>query len=574
MNQRCSFIFLCLSGVLFQAAGQSAAAQSAATLSAAGKTTGHPAGGRTISRNASDQSFSRPKLVVGIVVDQMRWDYLYRYSDRYGSGGFRRLLNEGFTCENTYISHLPSYTAVGHSTIFTGSVPAIHGITGNEWIDQATGRSQYCVADSTVSPVGGTSPAGNMSPRNLLATTITDELMLATNFRSKVVGISLKDRASILPAGHTPTGAFWFDDVKGCFSTSTWYMKALPEWVSAFNAQDEPDRLVANGWSTLYPLDTYTQSTADDEPWEGLFKDEKAAVFPHDIAKFYKEDHDNIRSSPFGNTLTLDFAKAAIAGYSLGQGNATDFLTINCASTDYVGHKYGPNSIEVEDVYLRLDKDLAAFFSYLDSKVGKGNYTVFLTADHGASHAVNFMKAHQIPAGLSGIRNIIKGLNDTLSARFGVKDLVLSGANYYVNYNLAKIRQEGLSLDSLKKVSIAFLEKAAGIQYVIDMANVAAALMPAQIREMVNNGFNRKRSGSILLLPEPGWFDGSDKGTTHGTWNPQDTHIPLVFMGWGVRHGVLYRTVHMTDIAPTVASLLHIQMPDGNIGEAIGEVIR
>jgi len=534
-------IYLFLSGILFQAAGQSPA---------------------------------RPKLVVGIVVDQMRWDYLYRYSDRYGSGGFRRLLNEGFTCENTYITHLPSYTAVGHSTIFTGSVPAVHGITGNDWIDQASGKSVYCVADSTVTPVGGTSPAGNMSPRNLLATTVTDELMLATNFRSKVVGVSLKDRASILPAGHTPTGAFWFDDVKGCFSTSTWYMKELPDWVAKFNAQDEPDRLVANGWSPLYPLNTYTQSTADDEPWEGLFKDEKAAVFPHDIAKYYKEDHDNIRSSPFGNTLTLDFARAAIDGYSLGQGSATDFLTINCASTDYVGHKYGPNSIEVEDVYLRLDKDLAAFFSFLDGKVGKGNYTVFLTADHGASHAVNFLKAHHIPSGLSGIRNIIKGLNDTLSARFGVKDLVLSGTNYYVNYNLAKIRHEGLSLDSIKRVSIAFLEKAPGIQFVIDMANVAATLMPDQIREMANNGYNRKRSGSILLLPEPGWFDGSDKGTTHGTWNPQDTHIPLVFMGWGIRHGTLYRTVHMTDIAPTVASLLHIQMPDGNIGEAIGEVIK
>jgi arylsulfatase A-like enzyme len=548
-------LYLFLAGSIFQAAGQSMGAGAAA-------------------RSATGQSIARPKLVVGIVVDQMRWDYLYRYSDRYGSGGFRRLLNEGFTCENTYISHLPSYTAVGHSTIFTGSVPAIHGITGNDWIDQASGKSQYCVADSTVAPVGGTSPAGNMSPRNLLATTMTDELMLATNFRSKVVGVSLKDRASILPAGHTPTGAFWFDDVKGCFSTSTWYMKELPEWVAKFNAQNEPEKLAANGWSTLYPLNTYTQSTADDEPWEGLFKDEKTAVFPHDIAKYYKEDHDNIRSSPFGNTLTLDFARAAIEGYSLGQGPVTDFLTINCASTDYVGHKYGPNSIEVEDVYLRLDKDLAAFFSYLDNKVGKGNYTVFLTADHGASHAVNFMKAHQIPAGLAGIRTIIKGLNDTLAARFGVKDLVLSGINYYVNYNLAKIRHEGLSLDSLKKVSIACLEKAPGIQFVIDMSNVPATLMPAQIREMVNNGYNRKRSGSILLLPEPGWFDGSDKGTTHGTWNPQDTHIPLVFMGWGIRHGALYRTVHMTDIAPTVSSLLHIQMPDGNIGEAIGEVIK
>lgn len=517
---------------------------------------------------------ARPKLVVGIVVDQMRWDYLYRYSARYGAGGFKRLLNEGFSCEDTYISHLPSYTAVGHTTVFTGSVPSIDGIAGNDWIDQATGKDVYCVEDSTVQPVGGTAPAGNMSPRNLLATTVTDELMLATNFHSRVVGVSLKDRASILPAGHTPTGAFWFDDVKGVFSTSTWYMKELPAWVSAFNAANEPEKLVAGGWNTLYPPDTYLQSTPDNSPWEGMFRGETAPVFPHDIAKAYHEDHDNIRSSPFGNTLTLDFARAAIEGYALGQREVTDFLTINCASTDYVGHKYGPNSVEVEDVYLRLDRDLAAFFTFLDARVGKGKYTVFLTADHGASHAVNFMKEHQIPAGLSGLRAMMKGLNDTLTAVTGTKDLVISSTNYYVNFSFAKLRLAGLPLDSVKKVAMAYLSHQGGMQYVIDMENVAGANLPQRIRGMVENGYNRKRSGSILLLPEPGWFDGGATGTTHGTWNPQDTHIPLVFMGWGVKHGVSYRTMHMTDIAPTVAALLHIQMPNGNIGDVIGEAIK
>jgi len=519
-------------------------------------------------------ALSRPRLIVGIVVDQMRWDYLYRYYNRYGTGGFRRLLSEGFSCEDTYINHLPAFTAVGHTTIFSGSVPSIDGIAGNDWIDQATGKSVYCTQDDSVQPVGGTSPAGNMSPRNLLATTITDELMLATNFQSRVVGVSLKDRASILPAGHTPTGAFWFDDVKGCFSTSTWYMKELPEWVNRFNAKAEPDQLVAGGWNTLYPIDTYTESTPDNSPWEGLFKGETSPVFPHDIARFYKEDHDNIRSSPFGNTLTLDFAKAAVEGYALGQRDATDFLTINSASTDYVGHKYGPNSIEEEDVFLRLDKDLAAFFSYLDSKVGKGNYLVFLTADHGASHSIDFMRSHQIPAGFVGIRNLMKKLGDTLSAVFGVNDLLLNSSNYYVNFNLALIRQANLSFDSLKRVAIYWLQQQAALQYVVDMADIGKTALPQPLHEMVINGYNRKRSGSILLIPNPGWFDGFEKGTTHGVWNPQDTHIPLVFMGWHIPHGALYRTVHMTDIAPTLANLLHIQAPDGNIGDPIPELIR
>ena len=398
--------------------------------------------------------------------------------------------------------------------------------------------------------------------------------MLATNFQSRVVGVSLKDRASILPAGHTPTGAFWFDDVKGCFSTSTWYMKELPEWVIRFNAKDEPHQLVAGGWNTLYPIDTYKESTPDNSPWEGLFKGETSPVFPHDIARFYKEDHDNIRSSPFGNTLTLDFAKAAVEGYSLGQRNATDFLTINCASTDYVGHKYGPNSIEEEDVFLRLDKDLAAFFSYLDNKVGKGNYLVFLTADHGASHSIDFMRSHQLPAGFVGIRNLMKQLGDTLSAVFGVNDLLLNSSNYYVNFNLARIRQEKLSFDSIKRLAIYWLQQQSALQYVVDMSDIEKAALPQPLHAMVINGYNRKRSGSILLIPNPGWFDGFEKGTTHGVWNPQDTHIPLVFMGWHIPHGALYRTVHMTDIAPTLANLLHIQAPNGNIGEPIPELIR
>lgn len=520
----------------------------------------------------SAQSVARPRLVVGIVVDQMRWDYLYRYYARYSNGGFKRLLNEGFSCENTFISHLPSYTAVGHSTIFTGSVPAFHGITGNDWIDQASGRSQYCTGDSTVAPVGGTSPAGNMSPRNLLATTITDELRLATNFQSKVVGVSLKDRASILPAGHTPTAAFWFDDHNGVFSTSTWYMKDLPEWVKKFNGQNEPEKLVAGGWNTLYPIDTYTQSTADNQPWEGTFPGESAPVFPHDMARFYKLDHDNIRSSPFGNTLTLDFARAAIEGYSLGRGTTTDFLTINCASTDYVSHKFGPNSIEVEDVYLRLDKDLSAFFTYLDTKIGKGNYLVFLTADHGGSHSVDFLKEHGIPGNLVESRNFMKILNDTLAAHFGVKDLVISTMNYYLSFNHAKIDNAHLDFAWIKKVSLDFLRRQPGIQFAVDVNDISSSTVPEPLKTMIINGYNYRRCGEITFVPEPGWFDGSRKGTTHGTWNPQDTHIPLLFMGWGIRHGALHRTVHMTDIAPTVAAILHIQMPDACVGQPIEEV--
>jgi len=518
------------------------------------------------------QVLSRPKLVVGIVVDQMRWDYLYRYYDRYGQSGFKRLMNEGFSCENTFINYLPSYTAVGHSTIFTGSVPAIHGITGNDWIDQTTGRSWYCTEDTTVQSVGTSSPEGKMSPRNLLVSTITDELRLGTNFQSKVIGVSLKDRAAILPAGHTANGAFWFDDATGNFITSTYYMNDLPQWVKNFNDNKEPEKLTANDWKPLYSMNIYKQSAEDEEPWEGLFGDEKTSVFPHHSAAAYKQNKGSIRSTPFGNELTLDFAKAAIDGNKLGQGSATDFLTINCASTDYVGHMFGPNSIEVEDTYLRLDKELASFFIYLDEKVGKGNYTVFLSADHGAAHAIGFMKEHNIPADIFPGSSLLNNINKLLSEKFGVQGLAISGMNYHVNFNLNKIDSAHLNYDSIKKITVNYLQTQPGVEFAVDIDNIGTAPVPEPIKTMIVNGYNRKRCGSVMIIPHPGWFEGSARGTTHGNWNAYDTHIPLLFMGWGIKHGATNRTTHMTDIAPTIAALLHIQMPNGCVGEVIGEV--
>lgn len=523
--------------------------------------------------HAQVSSPARPKLIVGIVVDQMRWDYLYRYYDRYGDGGFKRLLNEGFSCENTLINYLPSFTAVGHSVIFSGSVPAIDGIVGNDWIEQQTGERRYCTEDHAVRTVGATGGAGEMSPKNLLVSTVTDELRLATNFRSKVVGVSLKDRASILPAGHTANAAFWFDDASGNFITSTYYMDDLPEWVKRFNSKNEPEKLVAGGWNTLYPINTYLQSTADNVPWEGAYKGEEKPVFPHKIQDIYQKNHGVIRSTPFGNTLTLEFAESAVNGYRLGQGNSTDFLTVNCASTDYVGHQFGPNSVETEDTYLRLDKDLASFFRFLDQKIGKGNYLVFLTADHGAAHAIGFMQDHRIPADFLKEEDIIGKLNDTLKQRFGYEKLVLSGMNYHINYDMKKIQQNQLDYDAIKKITVAFLQAQPGIQFAVDIDHIGEKPVPEPVRTMIINGYNRKRCGPVIIIPDPGWFSGyGTTGTTHGNWNPFDTHIPLVFMGWRIFHGSTNRTIYMTDIAPTLSALLHIQMPNGCVGQAVTEI--
>jgi predicted AlkP superfamily pyrophosphatase or phosphodiesterase len=521
---------------------------------------------------AQNTQLERPKLVVGIVVDQMRWDYLYRYYNKYESGGFKRLLNEGFSCENTMINYIPSVTAVGHTTIFTGSVPAIHGIAGNDWFDPKTGKSTYCTDDSTVQTIGSESKAGRMSPRKLLATTITDELRLATNFQSKVVGVSLKDRASILPSGHNPTGAFWMDDATGRFITSSYYMPTLPAWVNDFNDSKPIDKLLANGWNTLLPIDQYTESTADDVAWEGLLKGATRPIFPYDIEKAYSLDHGSLRQMPMGNSLTLQFAKAAIEGYKLGQENTSDFLTINCASTDYCGHLVGPNAIEIEDVYLRLDRELASFFSYLDQKIGKGSYLIFITADHGSAQSVGFMQAQKMPTGLLS-NDIESGLEKILETQFGAKKLFFGIDNFQVTFNRNRIDSMKLNFENIKLATMNYLQHQEGIQCAVDQDKIEASSVPMPLKEMMINGYNQQRSGSVLMVNLPGWLPAyCKKGCTHGVWNPYDTHIPLIFMGWNIAHGTTIRATKMTDISATLAALLHIQMPNGCIGNPITEV--
>jgi predicted AlkP superfamily pyrophosphatase or phosphodiesterase len=523
--------------------------------------------------NAS--GLSRPSLVVGIVVDQMRWDYLYRYYDKYGEGGFKRLLNQGFSCENTLINYLPSYTAVGHTCIFTGSVPSITGIAGNNWTDQLSGASVYCTEDSTVQSVGASSPEGKMSPRNLLVSTITDELRIATNFHSRVVGVSLKDRAAILPAGHTANAAFWLDDASGNFISSTYYMDQLPDWATKYNRDKNIDWLISGGWNTLYPINTYMESDSDNQSYEGKFSGEKAPVFPHDIKAAYARNRGTLRSTPFGNTLTLDFARAILEGYQLGRGPATDFLTINCASTDYVGHLFGPNSIEVEDTYLRLDKDLASFFSMLDDKIGKGQYLVFLTADHGAANAVGFLQKHRVPADFFGSGNIIDSLNKMIREKYGISKAIRSAENYQISFDLTKIAEAKADFDSIKVLVVDYLKKQPGVNYAVDIDKLQDAPIPEPLKTMITNGYNYKRSGQVQVVFNPAWLETYARtGTTHGAWNPYDTHIPLLFMGWNIHPGHSNATVNMTDIAPTIAALLHIQMPNGCIGVPIVDVLK
>lgn len=511
---------------------------------------------------------NRPKLVVGIVVDQMRWDYLRRYSDRFGETGFKRMLREGFSADNTFIPYTPTVTAAGHACIYTGSVPALNGIIGNDWFSRELNRDMYCVEDETVKPVGTASVAGKMSPKNLWATTISDEMRLATNFRSKTIGIALKDRGAILPAGHSANGAFWFDNATGGWITSSYYMNQLPEWMVKLNARKLPDQLMSKDWNTLLPAQSYRQSSADDKPFEGAVPGD-GNTFPHATSSIRTDKYNAFRYTPMANTYTVETAMAAVEGESLGADEFTDMLAISFSTPDYIGHAFGPNSMEVEDNYLRLDQDLGRLLTYLDKKVGKGNYLVFLSADHGVAHVPAFLKENKIPAGILDDASVKRFLVDSIKQKFSIADPILFVMNYQVYLNYAAITDQ--------KAVTEFI-----IRKLVERPEIAQAFaladsrypLPDKVAERARNGYNQKLSGDIQFVLKPQYIDGGTKGSTHGAWNPYDARIPNLWFGWNIRHGQTNREVHMSDIAVTLAGLLNIQQPNASIGEAIPGILK
>ncbi|MDO6390930.1 alkaline phosphatase family protein [Pontibacter sp. BT731] len=520
----------------------------------------------------------RPKLVVGIVVDQMRYDFLYRYWDKYSEGGFKRLVKQGFNFKNNQYSYVPTYTGPGHASVYTGSVPALNGIIGNSWYDRTTGKTIYCVEDKTVKTVGSTSDAGLMSPRNLLTTTITDELRLSNNMQSKVIGIALKDRGSILPAGHTANGAYWFDSPSGNWITSTFYANALPSWVQEFNNQKHPDKLLGEVWNTLLPIEQYTESTADDMPWERALPGEERPVFPHNIPALRGKDYELIRSIPAGNTLTTEFAKAALRGENLGKGNHTDFLALSYSTPDYTGHSFGPNSIEVQDVYLRLDREIEELINLLEKEIGKDNVLIFLTADHGAAHVPAYMESLKIPAGTANSGVLRDSLELHLNKTFGKGRWVERYTNQQVYLDHKTIEGKKLKRADVQEAAANYVVRFEGVARAISADAVQRAGWAGGMMSRIASGYNAQRSGDVIVVLQPGWFEGygsgPQKGTTHGSYSNYDTHVPLVWYGWKVKPGESSAETAVADIAPTIASWLYIQEPNGSVGRPLQELMK
>ena len=529
---------------------------------------------KTNSVKATD---TKPKLVVGIVVDQMRWDYVNKFKPFFKTqNGFLKLMNLGASCNNNLIPYLPTVTACGHTAVYTGSTPAIHGITGNSWYDNIQQRMVYCVEDNSVQAVGiENSSAGKMSPLNVWTTTIGDELKLATNFKSKVFGVSLKDRGAIIPAGHSADGAFWYDSKSGNFISSTYYGKSLPTWLTNYNNAKKVDSFYKLGWSLSLPANVYEANCdTDQNEYESIPFGKDAKGFPYGLNQFIGKDYGKVANTPYGNNLVLDVATQTIINEKMGLDDITDLLAVSFSSPDYIGHAFGPNSWETLDGYIKLDELLAQFFTTLDQQVGKDNYTVFLTADHAVAPIPGYAQKHKIPAGTitdDGIKNELgkmltaKGLNPKLIS-------AITEFNIYFNHNLMDSLQ--VTQDKLTSLITNYLEQKSNIIQVVESRKAAIAPLPQSIRERIVNGFNPQRSGDLMFITKSGVVGGGNTGTGHGVFYNYDAHIPLLFYGKGIKKGQVNNVNYMTDIAPTITTLLGIQMPSGSIGKPILEVIQ
>ncbi|CAL2086239.1 Alkaline phosphatase PhoV [Tenacibaculum sp. 190524A02b] len=522
-------------------------------------------------------TIKKTKLVVGIVVDQMRYDYLTRFAKKYSKNGFKRLLNQGYSLENAHYNYIPTYTAVGHTSIYTGTTPFNHGIIGNHWYDKYAKKSIYCVDDKKYNTIGNDGEGGKKSPYRMVTTTITDQLHLAQNMQGKTIGIAIKDRSAILPAGHTANAAYWFDGgSKGQWISSSYYMNKLPSWVTQFNNAKKADEYLNKPWETLYDINTYTESIADDNEFEATFKGQEKPVFPHDIPSLRSKNknYNILKAIPAGNSFTTDFAKAAIIGENLGKSEYTDFLAVSYSSTDYVGHQFGVASKEIEDTYLRLDKDLADFFTFLDTEVGQGNYTIFLTADHAATQVPAYLQSVKIPAGYIKPVKFTNYLNNITKEYFKSEELIENVSNFQIFLNKEKIKSLKLNYEEVAQTIASEAINYKGIYKAVTAKTLQTTTFTNGILNTLQNGYNQKFSGDVLLVPNPSTIIYPKKGTTHGSGYSYDTHIPMIFYGNGIKQGTSNKKYDIIDIAPTIANLLEIEFPNGTTGKVVDEVLK
>ncbi len=510
---------------------------------------------------------NKPKLVVGIVIDQMRYDYLTKFNANFSEGGFKRLLNLGFNFNNAHYNYFPTQTGPGHASIYTGTTPSNHGIVANDWYDLNLGAPLNCVEVHGYKTLGN-GEKKSISPQNLKSIGLSDVIKNAYGRKSKIVSLSIKDRGAVLPGGFSANLVLWLDRKSGEFISSSYYGESLKEWVNTFNKSAKKEEFIKSNWELLLPLKNYVNTfDPDNNAWEAPYEGQTETAFPHPWSEIFKaEGFEVIAGSPFGNTILTDLAIDAIKNENLGNSGQTDFINISYSSPDLIGHQFGPHSLEIEDTYYRLDRDLERLFKLLDEQLGSGNYLLFLSSDHAVAEMPQWRKTHGLPGGVFDKNFIYKDLKTEFFAQFGDSNIILNWRNQQIYFNQAsldKLKEEGKwDLEWVKRV----LKTHPAIKSVWTAEDLLEGESDAEFREEFLRGYYEGRSGDLFINFHPGWIQGSNKGTTHTSVYSYDTHIPILFYGWGIKPGFSDVKINPQDIVPTICTLLNINMPDACTG--------
>src|SRR5690349_3573452 len=543
----------------------------------------------------------RPRLVLLIVVDQFRYDYLERFGDLFGPNGFKRLQRDGASWTESNYDHMPTYTAPGHATMMTGAYPSESGIIANEWLDRPTGKRITSVTDDSVKTLGGDATEPGASPKRLLSSTVGDEIRLATNDRSKVIGISVKDRSAILPAGRHANAAYWFSTWSGTMVSSTYYFNQLPAWVTKFNSTKPADKYFGAKWERVLPEDEYVKRVGPDDPkWEDVSNawTPDTNTFPHTVTggltapggKFYTA----LDYTPFTNEMLVSFAEDAIVNEQLGQDDDTDVLTVSFSANDYVGHRFGPYSQEVMDVTVRTDRNIATLLDFVDSKVGLANTLIAFTADHGVSPIPEHAAAMGLGGGRIPFATVMGKIQAAISARYNPQgkkpdpstDYLLRfqegtawrewfiNNNIYFNYDALK--RDGVDVEEFSQVVVRAALSVPGIARCFTRLQLlrGATSVTDPIERRALHGFYPARSGDVVMVAEPYKYIAETITATHGSPYSYDTHVPTIIMGAGVTAGRYLEAATPADIAPTLSALLRITAPSNSTGRVLIEALK
>lgn len=518
----------------------------------------------------------KPKLVVGIVISEMRYDYLNRYWENFGENGFKKLFSTGTVFKNAHHDYLLAESGPGYASIATGAYPDVHGVVSNYWYEELKDKVNSCIEDDKARTIGGSYESGKYTPSKLLAVTTSDQLRISNNFQSKVISVSLDPVASVISSGHTANAAYWYDDNNGKWITSSFYVDSLPQWVNELNSKDLGRTYLSRTWETLLPMEKYTPRLKNGNGnGHGLAGKNS---FPYDLEnlstiKKKQIDYSLLKSTPFGNTYTKDIAVSAIVNEQLGNDEITDWLTVGFSASSYVGRNFLSWSVEMEDTYLRLDEDIAHLLTFLDEQVGLKNVLIYLTAENGIANEPSYLLEHRLPSGYFNYNSALSLLRTYLNIIYGTGDWIKFYYSQQIYLNRKLIDDSRLSHDEFQNRVARFMVQFEGVSNTLTAENLMQNNYTHGVFEKMQKSYNQKRSGDIILGLTPGWVEKGPDRTDASSFR-YDTHVPLIFYGWKTGRTVVSRNVSVTSITPTISVLLNISRPASAQGEVLMEMVK